>query len=284
MTPQDFAFLAALIRERSGLVITAEKAYLVDNRLKPLASERGFGSLDALVAALRTGRDEKLKRDVVELMTTNETLFFRDTKPFDLLRDTVLPQLTQARSRGRPLRIWSAACSTGQEAYSIAITVKENAARFRDWPVEIVGSDISPAVLAKARAGVYSQFEVQRGMPIKLLIKYFKQVEAQWEINADLKAMVHFREHNILQDLSILGTFDIVFCRNLLIYFDNPTKQQVLERISRITATDGVLFLGGTETVIGITSRFSPVPGSRGMYQLADNDGGAQRLRRANVA
>lgn len=281
MTPQDFAFLAALIRDRSGLVLTAEKAYLVDNRLKPLAAERGFKSLDGLVAALRTGRDEQLKRDVVELMTTNETLFFRDSKPFDLLRDSVLPKITQTRPKGRSIRVWSAACSTGQEAYSIAITVKENAAKFRDWPVEILGTDISPAVLTKARTGIYSQFEVQRGMPIKLLIKYFKQLETQWEVGADLKSMVHFREHNILQDMTSLGSFDIVFCRNLLIYFDAETKKQVLDRIGRIIAPDGVLFLGGTETVIGISSRFEPVPGSRGMYQLADGDGGAQKLRRA---
>jgi Methylase of chemotaxis methyl-accepting proteins len=283
LSPQDFAFLAALIRDRSGLVITTEKAYLVDNRLKPLAVERGFSSLDGLVAALRSGRDEQLKRDVVELMTTNETLFFRDTKPFDLLRETVLPKITQARSKGRSLRIWSAACSTGQEAYSIAITVKENAARFRDWPVEIIGTDISPAVLTKARAGIYSQFEVQRGMPIAYLIKYFKQIETQWQISADLKAMVKYREHNVLNDLSSLGMFDVVFCRNLLIYFDSETKQRVLEKISKIIASDGLLFLGGTETVIGITTRFEPVPGSRGMYQLVNGDGGTQRLPRASV-
>lgn len=284
MSPQDFAFLAALIRERSGLVITAEKSYLVDNRLKPLAAERGFSNLSALVAALRGGREEQLKRDVVELMTTNETLFFRDTKPFDLLRDSVLPRMTQARAKGRPLRIWSAACSTGQEAYSVAITIKENAGRLRDWPVEIIGTDISPAVLTKARAGIYSQFEVQRGMPIKLLIKYFKQMESQWEINAEIREMVKFREHNILQDVSPLGCFDVVFCRNLLIYFDGQTKQQVLERIGRLLAADGVLFLGGTETVIGITSRFEPVPGSRGMYQLSGGDGTEHRQRRTNAA
>lgn len=282
MTPQDFAFLAALIRERSGLVLTTEKSYLVDNRLKPLAVERGFGSLAALVTALRSSGDEQLKRNVVELMTTNETLFFRDTKPFDLLRDSVLPRISQARVKGRPLRIWSAACSTGQEAYSIAITIKENESRLRDWPVEIVGTDISVNVLTKARAGTYSQFEVQRGMPIKLLIKYFKQMESNWQINDGIKSMVKFREHNILQDLSALGRFDIVFCRNLLIYFDSETKRQVLQKIGRLLSPDGVLFLGGTETVIGITSRFEPVPGNRGMYQLSG--GGAQGMHEANVA
>jgi chemotaxis protein methyltransferase CheR len=282
VTPQDFAFLTGLIRERSGIVLGGDKVYLVENRLKPLASERGFADLGALVTALRQGRDERLKCHVVELMTTNETLFFRDSKPFDLLRDIVLPQLTAARPKGKTLRVWSAACSTGQEAYSIAMTVKENAARFGDWPVEITGTDIAPGVLTKARAGIYSQFEVQRGMPIRLLVKYFKQNEAQWAIAPELKAMVRFREHNILHDLSALGTFDVVFCRNLLIYFDRDTKQNVLERIGRIIAPNGILLLGGTETVIGITSRFEPVPGHRGLYQLASAASGSVPLARAS--
>jgi chemotaxis protein methyltransferase CheR len=267
VTPQDFAYLAGFVRERSGIVLPAEKAYLVENRLKPLASERNFRSLGELVSALKLNRDERLARGVVEVMTTNETLFFRDAKPFDLLRDIVLPQLIDARPKGRPLRIWSAACSAGQEPYSIAMTIKENAARFGAWPVEIVATDISAAILAKARSGTYSQFEVQRGLPIRLLVKYFTQTEMQWTIHPEIRAMVQFREQNMLEDMVRLGSFDIVFCRNVLIYFDTDTKQQVLERIARCLAPDGVLFLGGTETVIGITSRFEPVPGHRGIYR-----------------
>jgi chemotaxis protein methyltransferase CheR len=262
VTPQDFAYLANFIRERSGIVLPAEKAYLLENRLKPLASEGNFCSLSDLVSALKANRDERLARSVVEVMTTNETLFFRDTKPFDLLRDVVLPRLIEARPQGRPLRIWSAACSAGQEPYSIAMTIKENAARFGASPVEIVATDISSTILAKARAEVYSQFEVQRGLPIRLLVKYFTQTETQWTIRPDIRAMVQFREQNMLEDMVRLGTFDIVFCRNVLIYFD-----AVLERIARCLAPDGVLFLGGTETVIGITSRFKPVPGHRGIYR-----------------
>lgn len=267
MTPQDFAYLAGFVRERSGIVLPAEKAYLVENRLKPLASERNFRSLGELVSALKLNRDDRLARGVVEVMTTNETLFFRDAKPFDLLRDIVLPQLIDARPKGRPLRIWSAACSAGQEPYSIAMTIKENAARFGAWPVEIVATDISAAILAKARSGTYSQFEVQRGLPIRFLVKYFTQTGTQWTIHPEIRGMVQFREQNMLEDMVRLGSFDIVFCRNVLIYFDTDTKQQVLERIARCLAPDGVLFLGGTETVIGITSRFGPVPGHRGIYR-----------------
>lgn len=267
MTPQDFAYLASFIRERSGIVLPPDKAYLVESRLQPLATEYKFGSFGELVSALKLSRHERLARAVVELMTTNETQFFRDKRPFELLRDHVLPQLMETRSKGRPLRIWSAACSAGQEPYSIAMTIKESAARLAAWPVEIVGTDISSTILAKARSGVYSQFEVQRGLPIHLLVRYFTQTEAQWIIRSDIRDMVHFREHNILEDASRLGSFDIVFCRNVLIYFDTPTKKEVLQRIGRAMATDGVLFLGGTETVIGITSSFEPVPDHRGLYR-----------------
>ncbi|MFO1154531.1 MAG: protein-glutamate O-methyltransferase [Rhodospirillales bacterium] len=268
MTPEEFAYLAGFVRERSGIVLPAEKAYLVESRLKPLASEHNIRSFGELVTALKLKRNEQLARSVVDLMTTNETLFFRDTKPFDLLRDVVLPLLVESRPKGRPLRIWSAACSAGQEPYSIAMTIKENAARFAGWPVEIVATDISSSVLTKARAGVYSQFEVQRGLPIRLLVKYFVQNESQWTVRPDIRDMVQFREQNILEDMVRLGSFDIVFCRNVLIYFDSNTKRTVFERISRCLAANGVLFLGGTETVIGITDRFEPISGHRGIYRM----------------
>ncbi|MFO1129630.1 MAG: protein-glutamate O-methyltransferase [Rhodospirillales bacterium] len=272
MTPQDFAYLASLIHNRSGIVLPAEKAYLLENRLRPLSGEFSFGSMADLVSALKLNRDERLARRVVEVMTTNETLFFRDTKPFDLLRDVVLPQLIEARAKGRPLRIWSAACSAGQEPYSIAMTIKENAARFGAWPIEILATDLSSTVLAKARSGIYSQFEVQRGLPIRLLVRYFTQNEAQWTIHPEIRTMVQFRQHNILEDVSSLGQFDVVFCRNVLIYFDGETKKQVLERIAHSLAPNGALFLGGTETVIGITDRFEPIPGQRGIYRATEAD------------
>lgn len=269
MTAEDYAYLIDLIRERSGIVLTADKTYLVENRLRPLVLERGRAGLAALIAEIRLGQEEGLVRRVVELMTTNETLFFRDGKPFELLREVVLPRLTRTRPHGRPIRIWSAACSAGQEPYSIAMTVRESAARFAAWPFEIIGTDLSLAMLSKARAGVYSQFEVQRGLPIRLLMSYFRQTEGQWTIDPAIRAMVRFREQNLLHDFSALGTFDVIFCRNILIYFDRDTKQRVLQRMGRSLAADGALFLGGTESLIGLATDFSPDPDQRGVYGLA---------------
>ena len=212
MTPVDLEFLGALVRQRSGIVVGRDKDYLLHNRLSPIAARRGMAGLTGLVAALRRRENEALVREVVEAMTTNETLFFRDARPFEVLRSEVLPALLAARP-GRTLRIWSAACSTGQEPYSIAMLLKEEAARLAGWRVSILATDIARPVLAKARAGVYSQFEVQRGLPIRLLVKYFRQVGTQWELDLALRAMVEFREHNLIQDPAPGCGFDIVFCR-----------------------------------------------------------------------
>jgi chemotaxis protein methyltransferase CheR len=206
-------------------------------------------------------------------MTTNESFFFRDNTPFDLFRDHVLPALAKSRAQNKKLRIWCAAASTGQECYSLAMILKENEALWRDWRIEIVGTDISTQVLEKAKAGVYSQFEVQRGLPIKLLIKYFRQVGEMWQIDNSLRSMVSFREFNLLDGFGALGRFDVVFCRNVLIYFDQPTKQEILARIRATLPSDGVLFLGAAETVLGITDKFKPVTGHRGLYVTTEDDG-----------
>ncbi|HIJ63895.1 MAG TPA: protein-glutamate O-methyltransferase [Rhodospirillaceae bacterium] len=268
MRPDDFDYLAKLLKERSGLVITPDKAYLLESRLTPVARQRNLKSIEEVVAKMR-GRDESLARDVTEAMTTNESFFFRDTKPFDQFRDTVLPQVMASRAAKKSIRIWSAACSSGQEAYSLAMLLKENAARLAGWHVEIIGTDISVEMLEKAKAGLYSQFEVQRGLPIQFLVKYFKKKDESWQIDSSLRGMVQFREWNLLHELRGLGSFDIVFCRNVLIYFDQPTKSRVLENISRQMPPDGFLFLGGAETVLGISDRFKPVPNQRGIYCLS---------------
>jgi chemotaxis protein methyltransferase CheR len=202
---------------------------------------------------------------VVEAMTTNETFFFRDKIPFDHLKEAVLPALIQARAARRSLRIWCAASSTGQEPYSIAMLVKETPA-LSGWRVEIVGTDLSQAVLEKSKSGVFSQFEVQRGLPIQMLVKYFKQTGDLWQLNADIRAMVQHRQLNLLQDFSPLGKFDIIFCRNVLIYFDQNTKASIFERLSRQLEADGALALGAAESVVGITDAFKPYPDRRGMY------------------
>jgi len=203
---------------------------------------------------------------VVEAMTTNESFFFRDDKPFTHFRNLALPRLAAARPPGSTLRVWSAASSSGQEAYSLAMIVAESAAVLGGRKVEIVGTDIAREQLARAREGVYTQFEVQRGLPVQMLMRYFRKQDAHWRIAETIRAMAQFREFNLLSDLRLLGRFDIVFCRNVLIYFDQPTKTRVLEAIASLMPPDGLLYLGGAETVLGITSRFAPMPAERGVY------------------
>jgi chemotaxis protein methyltransferase CheR len=265
VTPSDYDYLRKLLRERSGLDLSSDKQYLVESRLIPRARRAGLSGIADLVAKIKAGA-EPLTSEVVEAMTTNETFFFRDKIPFDHLRDTVLPALVQARAGRRSLRIWSAASSTGQEPYSIAMCVKEFAA-LAGWRVEIVATDLSQAVLEKSRAGIFSQFEVQRGLPIQMLVKHFTQVGELWQLNADIRAMVQHRQLNLLQDFSHLGTFDVIFCRNVLIYFEQDTKVGIFDRLARMIEPDGVLALGAAESVVGISDAFKPYPERRGLYR-----------------
>jgi chemotaxis protein methyltransferase CheR len=268
MNPAEFEFLCKLLKDRSGLVLTKDKAYLLENRLMPLARKRSIAGLEGLVNALKGG-DQILTAEVVDAMTTNESFFFRDTKPFDQFKNSVLPKLLQGRADKKALRIWCAAASTGQEPYTLAMLLKEVSAQIAGWRVEIIGTDISPTVLERARQGIYTQFEVQRGLPIQFLVKYFKQVENNgWQIDAGIRSMVTYREFNLLKDLSPIGACDIVFCRNVLIYFDQATKGQVLGNVAKLLAKDGYLFLGGAETVLGVSDKFAPVSGMTGIYGL----------------
>tara|TARA_B100001939_G_scaffold348220_1_gene374314 strand:+ start:1853 stop:2689 length:837 start_codon:yes stop_codon:yes gene_type:complete len=270
MRTEDFQLISSILKERSGLVLTEDKVYLLESRLTPIARQKGMETLDDLINEVRLRRKEDLLNEITEAMTTNESFFFRDNTPFDHLRDKVLPELLGARSNVKRLRIWCAAASTGQEPYSIAIILKEMQAKLQGWNIEIVGTDLSQQVLEKARAGLYSQFEVQRGLPIKMLIKYFTQVGEMWQISEELRNMVTYRPFNLLDNFSILGQFDVVFCRNVLIYFDQATKTQVLNRIRSQMPEDGTLFLGAAETVLGVSDKFKPVAGHRGMYMTSD--------------
>ena len=265
MTPLDYEYLRKLLRERSGLDLSPDKQYLVESRLIPLARKAGLVGIGELVQKVKSGSDA-LTVDVVEAMTTNETFFFRDKIPFDHLRQTVIPELLQARAGRRSLRIWCAASSTGQEPYSIAMLLKEFSAQLSGWRVEIVATDLSLGVLEKARAGIFSQFEVQRGLPIQLLVKHFRQIGELWQINADIRAMVQHRQLNLMQDFSHLGSFDVIFCRNVLIYFDQDTKIGVFNRLAKSLEPDGVLALGAAESVVGTTDAFKPYPDRRGLY------------------
>jgi chemotaxis protein methyltransferase CheR len=266
VTPLDYEFLRKVLKERSGLDLSSDKQYLVESRLIPLARRVGLSGIAELVAKIRGGFDA-LTAEVVEAMTTNETFFFRDKIPFDHLRETILPALVQARANRRALRIWCAASSTGQEPYSIAMCLKEFGPALAGWRVEIVATDLSQAVLEKSKAGIFSQFEVQRGLPIQMLVKYFTQIGELWQLNADIRAMVQHRQLNLLQDFSYLGTFDVIFCRNVLIYFDQDTKVGIFDRLARVLEPDGVLALGAAESVVGISDTFKPYPDRRGLYR-----------------
>jgi chemotaxis protein methyltransferase CheR len=266
MTPHDYEFLRRLLKARSGLVLSAEKHYLVESRLLPIARKAGLFNLTALVAKLKAPDAEPLIVEVVEAMTTNESFFFRDKVPFDHFRETIMPALLDARTASRRIRIWCAAAATGQEAYSLAICLKEMSRDLRGWRIDIVATDISAEVLEKAKSGIYSQFEVQRGLPVLMLIKYFAQVGETWQIAPELRGMVKFQPFNLLNDFSSLGMFDVVFCRNVLIYFDQATKIGVLERIADCMERDGYLVLGGAETVVGLTKRLQPLADKRGLY------------------
>jgi chemotaxis protein methyltransferase CheR len=269
MNEGDFAFLREVLRRRSGLALGPEKRYLVESRLAPIARAAALAGLPELIAKLRVGTDEALAQSVVDAMATHETLFFRDKIPFDQLRDPVLPRLAASLPPGRPLRIWSAAASTGQEAYSLAILLREQPRLFAGRPVEILATDISAGAIERARAGIYSQFEVQRGLPIRTLLDNFRQTEAGWEIRADLRRMVQFRVFNLLDDFTTLGRFDVVLCRNLLIYLDRPTKQRLLKKLAAALTPEGVLCLGGAESALGLCDALAPDPAVLGYYQPA---------------
>jgi len=267
MTPSEFEFLKTFLKTRSGLVLSNDKQYLVESRLLPIARSSKLETLSAVIQTLQRGGNRALETDVVEAMTTNESFFFRDKTPFDHFRDTMLPALLESRASRKQLKIWCAAASTGQEPYSLGICLKEDAAKMPGWRTRILGTDLSQEVLEKAKTGLYSQFEVQRGLPIQMLLKYFEQKGDMWQINAGMRAMVEWKKLNLLENFTHLGEFDIVFCRNVLIYFDQATKTEILGRLAKTLPDDGYLVLGAAETVVGLTDAFKPVPGKRGLFQ-----------------
>ena len=266
MTPPDYEYLRKLLKDHSGLDLSVDKQYLIESRLLPLARKAGVAGITELVQKMKGG-SSSLITQVVEAMTTNETFFFRDKVPFDHFRDSIMAEMLQARAGRKSLRIWCAAGSTGQEPYSLAMCLKEMSGAMSGWRIEIIATDLSQEVLEKSKAGIYSQFEVQRGLPIQLLVKYFKQTGEFWQINADLRAMVQHRQLNLLHDFSQLGVFDVIFCRNVLIYFDQDTKINIFNRLAKAMEPDGFLVLGAAETVVGLTDVFKPFPDRRGLYR-----------------
>jgi chemotaxis protein methyltransferase CheR len=266
VTPPDYEYLRKLLRDQSGLDLSEDKQYLIESRLLPLSRKSGLSGIGELVQKMKGG-SASITTQVVEAMTTNETFFFRDKVPFDHFRVSIMPEILQARGSRNSIRIWCAAGSTGQEPYSLAMCLKEMGSAIAGWRVEILATDLSQEVIEKSRAGLYSQFEVQRGLPIQMLVKYFKQVGEFWQVNPDIRAMITHRQLNLLHDFSHLGIFDVIFCRNVLIYFDQDTKINIFNRLARASEPDGFLALGAAETVVGLTDVFKPLPERRGLYR-----------------
>ncbi|MFP4314458.1 MAG: CheR family methyltransferase [Alphaproteobacteria bacterium] len=280
----DFDVYKNLIKEKSGIVLGEDKSYLLESRLTPVATQWGYPTLDAMTIALQGVPEAKLINDIIEAMTTNETSFFRDIRPFDTFKDQVLPYLLENRIHERAFKIWCAAASSGQEPYSLAMILKEHENQFSRWRIDILGTDISNDILDQARKGLYSQFEVQRGLPVKMLLEHFEQIEERWQISEQIKKMVQYRQFNLLDSMATMGTMDVIFCRNVLIYFDTQTKGDILKRMAAQLKDDGFLFMGGAETVLGITDEFAPVADMRGVYakkgsiHLVKKDSAAQSV------
>ncbi|MDP9127580.1 MAG: protein-glutamate O-methyltransferase CheR [Pseudomonadota bacterium] len=267
MKPEDLDIFMTIVKQRSGLVLTRDKAYLLESRLLPVARKYNLKSLADMAQLVRNQRDERLMGEIAEAMTTNESFFFRDRRPFTLFQKVLLPHLLKTRADSKRIRIWSAAASSGQEAYSLAMICAEEADALRGWAVEIAGTDISNEMVERAQSGIYSHFEVQRGLPIRLLVKYFQQSGTEkWQIKEELRRMVQFRAANLLHDFGPIGTFDVVYCRNVLIYFDAATKTRVLDALGGVVSPDGALVLGGAETVLGVTEKFKPLDGTQDVY------------------
>ena len=257
LDPQAFNFIANLVRIKSAIVLESGKAYLVESRLTPVARELGLEGISELVSELQKPGSLKLTQRVVEAMTTNETSFFRDIHPFTALKEKILPNLIQRRAKEKSLSIWSNACSSGQEPYTIAMLITEHFPMLKDWKVRIISSDLSSQILDRARLGVFNQTEVNRGLPMSFLLKYFTKNGSQWKIRDDIRKMVEFRELNLVEPFpTLLPAMDIVFLRNVLIYFSSSTKSEILKKVHKVMQKDSYLFLGGSETTMNLNVSF----------------------------
>lgn len=268
--PQDFKFICTLVEKESGIHLTADKEYLVESRLLPVTRKFQLIDIGALVSKLQRAGDAELTRAVIDAMTTNETFFFRDTKPFDYIKDSILPDMLP--QLGPKFRVWSAACSTGQEPYSLSILLKENPSLLAGKSYSITATDICWEVLDKAQNAVYSQFEVQRGLSIALLMKYFAQSATNkdaWKLKDEIRTTVDYKHLNLLEHYTMVGPVDLIMCRNVLIYFETPVKQAILQKMHSMLPPHGVLMLGGSETLIGVTDSFTQYGDMRGVYKKA---------------
>jgi chemotaxis protein methyltransferase CheR len=264
MTPEEISYIADLVRRRSGVMAPIDKTYVIETRLAPVARREGFTTIGELIKDLQTRRDDVLTWSVVEAMSSTETQFFRDRVPFDQMRDDILPVL--AKVRNGAARIWSVGCSTGQEPYSLAMLAEEERGRHPGLKIDILGGDLSERCLEKARSGLYTQFEVQRGLPARLLVKYFDKIDDAWVLSPRIRQAVRLARINLLTDIRGSGPFDVIFCRNVLSAFDESTRKSVLEHLAGVLAEDGYLVLGLNEVPTARTTAFRPVLGRRGLF------------------
>lgn len=255
--PNDaISFVCTLVRDRSAIELDANKAYLIDARLAPLAKQHGFASTADFILGAKQNRQPVIEKQLVEALTTNETSFFRDSHPFEALKKHLIPEIRKHRANDRSLNIWSAACSTGQELYSIAMLIRENFPDLLNWNINLLGTDLSDQVLARAQAGDFAQVEMNRGLPAPLLVKYFKRHGMHWTIIPEIRAWATFRKLNLIDQWSGIPTMDVIFLRNVLIYFSPATKKQILQKIRRVMAPHGILFLGAAETTTNLDDSF----------------------------
>lgn len=262
----DLDYVRILALERAAIVIDQGKDYLIENRLEPIARREGFVTTQAFIRSLRDQQESPLHDVVIDALTTNETLFFRDVHPFDALRQHIIPELIRARQTFRRLRIWSAACSTGQEPYSIATLLADKFPELESWDIKIIASDLSDTVLDKARTGRFSKLEINRGLPAAMLVRYFEQNLTEWTIREAIRKKVEFRKINLAEVWPILPRFDLVFLRNVMIYFETETKRKILSRMRHVLAPDGYLALGSSETPLTITHELKAVPIGRTVF------------------
>lgn len=272
LDPASFQYISDLVLKRSAIVLEPVKSYLVESRLSPLAKEHGYDSIAELVSVLRAKPPGTLHQLVTEAMTTNETSFFRDLHPFDTLKTDIFPQLIAARAAQRALNIWCGACSSGQEPYTIGMVIREHFPALTTWNVKLHASDLSTQILARAKEGLYTQAEVNRGLPASLLIKHFHKVGLQWKVKDHVRNLMHYTELNLIEKWPVMPRMDIIFLRNVLIYFSSETKQAIFAKIAAQLAPDGYLFLGGAETTLNLSDAFDRVNlGKSVCYRLRGN-------------
>lgn len=267
----NYNFLIDFLKNQSGLALKGDKKYLLESRLVPIARKHSIPQLDKLVEKLKLPTGTSLLKEVIEEMATHETFFFRDMKPFNHFKK-ILPELIKKKEAAKSIRIWCAACSSGQEPYSLAMILDEFKSKMPGYRIELYATDLSEKIMSKAKEGIYSQFEVQRGLPTPYLIKHFVQKGTDWHISEELKKMITFKTNNLLKYSAGLGKFDIIFCRNVLFYFDKDDKQRIFADMVKYSLPHAVMYLGGAESVMGYTDAFKPVPGISGVFELNSDD------------